>query len=67
MLYKRLYFVLLQTTVDKELQQSIDDLYVKCSFHGKGCKWTATLRELQVVTRRRLKFVDLFITFIAFS
>jgi len=41
-----------QTTVDKELQQDIERLAVKCSFHAKGCSWTATLRELQVTSDR---------------
>jgi len=40
--------LLLQTTVDKALQQEIERLPVKCSFHAKGCDWTATFNELQV-------------------
>ena len=50
-----LAFILLQTAVDKALQQEIERLAVKCSFHAKGCNWTATLNELQVTVSHVLR------------
>jgi len=42
--------------VDKALQQDIGRLAVKCSFHAKGCDWTATLNELQVTNPNHVHF-----------
>uniref|UniRef100_A0A1I8FA69 IGF1R n=1 Tax=Macrostomum lignano TaxID=282301 RepID=A0A1I8FA69_9PLAT len=31
---------------DKAFQVETDNLGVKCSFYGRGCKWTGVLKEL---------------------
>uniref|UniRef100_A0A914WZY5 Uncharacterized protein n=1 Tax=Plectus sambesii TaxID=2011161 RepID=A0A914WZY5_9BILA len=35
-----------QVYVDKNLQKTIQQLQVKCTFHENGCKWTGQLKEV---------------------